>query len=233
MGVTCLILGKSGSGKSTSLRNFGEGEVGIFNVAGKPLPFRNRLASYNLKRAKVNAYGAIEQSLAKNNMRAYVIDDANYLMAFQNFALADVKGYDKFTQMAVNFEHMLEVAAQTDDDTIVYVMMHPDYDDVGNMKPKTIGKMLDNQLTVEGMFPICLVAEHDQDGYCFMTEEAGTPAKAPMGMFGETVRLDNDLKAVDDAIREYWGMGPIKAPEKKEPKKDKVRVIGRTNDSKE
>ena len=204
MGVSVLILGHSGSGKSTSLRNFEHGEVGIFNVASKPLPFRKRLDMLNKAQ-----YNQIHSSLAKNAMRAYVIDDANYLMAFQNFAKANQKGYDKFTEMAVNFERLLEAANNTDEDTIVYFLMHPDFDESGRMKPKTIGKMLDNQLTVEGMFPIVLLAYNDEGGYFFLTKSDGTnPVKAPMGMLDEGI-IDNDLKYVDTAIREYWGMKPL------------------------
>ena len=96
----------------------------------------------------------------------------------------------------------------TDDDTIVYFMMHPDYDDAGNMKPKTIGKMLDNQFTIEGVMPIVLVAFGDENGYHFMTNDTHGIAKSPDGMFAEQV-IDNDLKAVDTAIREYWQMKPL------------------------
>lgn len=204
MGVSCLILGFSGSGKSTSLRNFERGEVGIFNTAGKPLPFRKKLD----KADRCN-YGIIRESLKSNSRNAYVIDDANYLMAFQNFALAKQTGYSKFTDMAVNFEQLLEAANATNDDTVVYFLMHPDYDDAGRMKAKTIGKMLDNQLTIEGMFPIVLLADRDDSGFHFITQSDGTnPVKAPMGMFDEP-KIDNDLKAVDTAIREYWGMAPL------------------------
>ena len=211
MGVSVLILGHSGSGKSTSLRNFEEGEIGIFNVSGKPLPFRKRL-----KKLDKAMYNQIHQSLAKNALRAYVVDDANYLMAFQNFRLAKQTGYGKFTDMAVNFEQLLEAANDTNDDTVVYFLAHPDYDEAGRMKFKTIGKMLDNQLTVEGMFPIVLLAECDDDGYHFVTKSDGTnPVKAPMGMFDEAV-IDNDLKSVDSAIRDYWQMKPLKEVEKEE-----------------
>jgi len=211
MGVSVLILGHSGSGKSTSLRNFEEGEIGIFNVAGKPLPFRKKL-----KKLDKCAYNQIHMSLAKNALRAYVIDDANYLMAFQNFRLAKQSGYGKFTDMAVNFEQLLEAANDTNEDTIVYFLMHPDYDEAGRMKAKTIGKMLDNQLTIEGMFPIVLLAESDDAGFHFVTKSDGsTPVKAPMGMF-EEAKIDNDLKAVDAAIREYWQMKPLNGEETEE-----------------
>lgn len=206
MGVACLILGHSGSGKSTSLRNFNEGEIGIFNVAGKPLPFRKKLTK--LDKA---SYNQIHQSFAKNAMRAYVVDDANYLMAFQNFRLAKQTGFSKFVDMAVNFEQLLEAANSTNDDTIVYFFMHPDYDESGRMKAKTIGKMLDNQLTIEGMFPIVLLADRDDSGFHFITQSDGTtPVKTPMGMFDEAV-IDNDLRYVDAVIRDYWGMRPLVA----------------------
>lgn len=205
MGVSVLVLGPSGSGKSTSMRNFAPDEVGIFNVASKPLPFRG-----SLPKVDAAGYDVIKRGLAGNNRRAYVIDDANYLMAFENFAKAHQSGFGKFTDMAVNFEQLLEVSNfNTSSDTITYFFMHPDYDDAGRMKPKTIGKMLDNQLTVEGMFPIVLLAVHDNDGYGFLTADPGnTPVKAPMGMF-DSPRIDNDLKAVDSIIRDYWGMAPI------------------------
>lgn len=208
MGVSVLVLGPSGSGKSTSMRNFAPDEVGIFNVASKPLPFRG-----SLPKVDAAGYDVIKRGLAGNNRRAYVIDDANYLMAFENFAKAHQSGFSKFTDMAVNFEQLLEVSNfNTSSDTITYFFMHPDYDDAGRMKPKTIGKMLDNQLTVEGMFPIVLLAVHDNDGYGFLTADPGnTPVKAPMGMF-DSPRIDNDLKAVDSAIRAYWGLAPIVDP---------------------
>lgn len=202
MGIPVLILGRSGSGKSTSLRNFDEHEVAVFNVAGKPLPFRKKLPT-----AQRPAYADIEKSLQANKYRCYVIDDANYLMAFQSFALANQKGYEKFTRMAVDFERLLESALSTDADTTVYFLMHPEVDDAGYMKPKTIGKMLDNQLCIEGLFPIVLIAGRDEKGYHFRTSTNGfDPAKAPVDLFDE--RIDNDLKAVDDAIREYWQLAP-------------------------
>ena len=204
MGVSVLVLGHSGAGKSNSLRNFNEGEIGIFNVAGKPLPFRKKLTMLNKA-----AYNQIHNSLAKNSMRAYIIDDANYPMAFQNFRLAKQSGYGKFTDMAVNFEQLLEAANDTNDDTIVYFFMHPDYDDAGRMKAKTIGKMLDNQLTIEGMFPIVLLADCDDSGYHFVTKSDGTnPVKAPMGMFDDD-KIPNDLALVDAMIRDYWQMRPL------------------------
>ncbi len=206
MGVSVLILGHSGSGKSTSLRNFAPGEIGVFNVIGKPLPFRGELPKIDNP-----TYLQIDASLAKNKLRAYCIDDAGYLMQMENIERANEAGWGKYTDMQGKFAKLLKLANHADNDTITYFLMHPDYDANGRMKPKTIGKLLDEKLDVAGMFPIVLIAERTDAGYCFITQTDGsTPAKSPMGMF-EDERIDNDLKLVDTAIREYWDMQPLTA----------------------
>ena len=203
MGNLVMVIGKSGSGKSTGLRNFEPGEVGIFNIAGKPLPFRKRLP-----KADRVGYEQIKSSLRKNRLRAYVIDDSTYLMQFEAFQYAKVKGYDKFVDMAQSFEQLLEAAMATDEDTIVYFLHHPQFADDGAPKPQTIGRMLDNQLNVEGLFPIVIECTVRDGRHVFVTENDGTNiAKAPMDMLPAV--MDNDLKAVDTAIREYWQLKPI------------------------
>ena len=207
MGTCVLVIGKSGSGKSTSLRNFDKGEVGIFNVLGKPLPFRKKLDMCD----KPNYAKAIA-TLCANNMRAYVIDDSTYFMQLENFARADESGYKKYTDMAVNFERLMEAAMATDEDTIVYFMHHPQFSDDGSQRPQTVGKMIDNQLCMEGLFPIVLESAVVEGRHVFVTKNNGMNiAKAPMGMFDEDA-IDNDLKAVDSIIRDYWGMAPIVDP---------------------
>lgn len=208
MGNLIMVLGKSGSGKSTSLRNFSPDEVGVFSVAGKRLPFRSELPT-----VQHASYQRIAEILAANKRRCYVIDDATYLMQFDNFARAKETGYGKFTDMAVAFQQLLQRAAWTSEDTNVYFLMHPDENDMGGEKPKTIGKMLDEKLCVEGLFPIVIDARvvQGEDGrprHVFVTENDGTNlAKAPIDMLPPT--MDNDLKAVDEAIRDYWGMAPV------------------------
>ena len=201
MGVPVLIMGASGSGKSASLRNFQPEEIGVFNVASKPLPFRKKLNVANHA-----TYQMITAGLKKNSLRCYVIDDSQYLMAFDLFDRAKEMGYQKFTDCALNFYNLLTVIReQTSDDTIVYLLHHTDRGDDGHIKAKTSGKMLDNQLTLEGLFSIVLLAETDGNEYSFVTQSDGfTTAKSPMGMFPR--EMDNDLKAVDTVIREYWGL---------------------------
>lgn len=209
MGVSVLVLGDSGSGKSTSLRNFDEGEVGILNVMGKPLPFRKKM-----KMANHANYGTVQQALAKNSLRAYVIDDAGYLMQLENFRRAKESGYGKFTDIALNFERLIEAATQTDDDTIVYIMMHYDRDADGRMKPRTVGKMIDEKFCIEGACPIVIQSTIHDGKHVFVTKGDGmNGAKAPIDMLPDI--MDNDLKAVDTAIRDYWQMQPLSAGKQK------------------
>lgn len=201
MGVAVLILGASGSGKSTSLRNFKRGEVCVLNVAGKPLPFRGNLDVVN------NAtYESIWATLKDGEYKSYVVDDSQYLLAFEMFDRAKETGYGKFTDIALRFRNMISyVARNTSPDTIVYFLHHTEETDSGKIKAKTVGKMLDNQLTVEGLFSTVLLATTDGMNYKFVTQSDGTTtAKSPMGMFDK--EIDNDLKFVDDTIREYWGL---------------------------
>jgi energy-coupling factor transporter ATP-binding protein EcfA2 len=150
MGVPVLILGESGSGKSTSLRNFNIEEVGIFNVAGKPLPFKKKLNKYNNAR-----YEHILKSLKAPKVKKYVIDDSQYLMAFEMFDRAKETGYNKFTDVALNFRNLVQfIITGTPDDVVVYFLHHCEQTETGKIKAKTSGKMLDNQLTLEGLFSI-------------------------------------------------------------------------------
>ena len=200
MGVPVLILGASGSGKSASLRNFEPTEIGIYNVASKPLPFRKQMLLVNHV-----SYDRITASLRANKLKCYAIDDSQYLMTFDGFRRAKEKSYDKFTDFALNFYNLIQSAVlETSDDTVIYFLHHIDRDENGYIKAKTLGKMLDNQLTLEGMFAIVLLAETDGKEHWFTTQSNGmNPAKSPMDMF--PLKIDNDLKFVDTTIREYYG----------------------------
>ena len=197
-----MILGKSGSGKSTSLRNFAPDEVGVFSVAGKRLPFRSELPM-----VQHASYQRIAEILAANKRRCYVVDDATYLMQLDNFARARETGYQKFTDMAVSFQQLLQRASWTSEDTNVYFLMHPDTDEAGREKPKTIGKMLDEKLCVEGLFDVILECEVVEGRHVFYTNERGL-AKTPLGMFEEQA-VKNDLYEVERRLREFWGMAPL------------------------
>lgn len=199
MGIPVLILGESGSGKSASLRNFSTDEVKILNVASKPLPFRKKLPKIDKA-----GYKVIFDELKAPKCKTYVIDDSQYLMCFEMFQKCDETGYKKFTDTAKHFYSLIQlVINQTPNDCIVYFLHHIEQTDTGKIKAKTSGKMLDNQLTLEGLFSIVLMCQTDGKNYNFITQSNGnTTVKSPMDMF--PLEMDNDLKAVDTAIREYY-----------------------------
>ena len=200
MGIPVLILGESGSGKSASLRNFEPEDVSIFNVAAKPMPFRKKLPT----KATAN-YPEIMACIHKSQKKTFVIDDSQYLLCFEAFAKAKDTGFGKFTDMALNFYNLVQfVIKQTPPDVIVYFLHHTEADtNTGKVKAKTLGKMLDNQLTLEGLFAIVLMCTTDGKNHSFVTQSDGyTTAKSPMDMFPGVI--DNDLKMVDQTIREYY-----------------------------
>lgn len=205
MAVLVMIYGQSGTGKSTSLRNFKNEDVAVVNVSGKPLPFRGGIKPYNS-----DNYTKIMTAISKTDRKSIVIDDATYLMVNEFMRTAKQTGYQKYTDMAVSFNQLIEFAASLPDDKIVYFMGHSDQADDGREHFKTIGKMLDNYVTVEGRFTIVLKTVVQDGNYMFSTQNNGQDTvKSPMGMF-DAALIDNDLKEVDDAIREYWGINDAK-----------------------
>ena len=202
MAVLVMIYGQSGTGKSTSLRNFTNDEVAVINVSGKPLPFRSKLTTYD-----TDNYAKISSALGKIERKSIVIDDATYLMVNEFMRTAKVAGYQKYTDMAVNFNSLVAQASQLASDKIVYFLGHSDLKDDGTEHFKTIGKMLDNYVTVEGKFTIVLKTVVQDGKYYFSTHNSGQDTvKSPLGMFEDNY-VDNDLKAVDAIIREYYGIG--------------------------
>lgn len=203
MGIPVLILGESGSGKSASLRNFEASEVSVFNVAAKPLPFRKKLPCL-----PTSDYNQIMAAMQKSEKKAFVIDDSQYLMCFEAFARAKETGYGKFTDLALHFYNLIQFVIRClPPDVIVYFLHHTELDcNTSRVKAKTLGKMLDSQLTVEGLFSIVLECRTDGKKHVFTTQSDGyNTAKSPMEMF--PAEIDNDLKQVDAAIREYYDFG--------------------------
>lgn len=201
-----MILGESGSGKSASLRNFEPTEISVINVAGKPLPFRKKLSVCNTA-----DYNNICAKIKESPKKAFAIDDSQYLMCFEAFAKAKETGYGKYTDMALHFYNLVQfVIRQTPPDVIVYFLHHTDQDgNTGKIRAKTLGKMLDNQLTLEGLFSIVLLCWTDGKKHIFQTQSDGlTTCKSPMGLFD--FEIDNDLKIVDTKIREYYELGKKK-----------------------
>lgn len=213
MGVCVLVIGPSGSGKSTSLRNFTPDEIGLINVSNKPLPFRGQLPF-----ASMSGANEIKKAISGGTRRAYVIDDAQYIMSFEEMD-TKLSGYDKWNAIGYGFIGLVRHVPTLPADTIVYFLMHSEVGDDGRMKAKTLGKLIDNHYTLEGLFPVVLMANATKERHWFTTVNDGTTTvKAPMGMF-EDAEIDNDLKAVDRAIREYWSLKPL--VDKQNGKKEK------------
>ena len=204
MGLPVLILGESGSGKTYSIKNFDPDEIGIFSVEKTFLPFKK-----DFKLVKHATYTEIHQVLKEPKGKTYIIDDSQYLLVNEMFDKAKETGYGKFTDIALHFRNLIHhINHNIPDDVIVYFLHHTEIDsNTGRTKAKTVGKMLDNQLTVEGCFSIVLLTQVEGTEHFFITQSDGyTTAKSPEGMFSD-IRIPNDLKAVDTAIRDYYGIG--------------------------
>lgn len=203
MAIPVLILGESGTGKTTSLRNCTPNKFGIINVSKKPLPFRSQFKTFN-----TDDYGKIIGALKLAKAPSMVIDDSQYLMVNAFMRRSKEKGYDKYTDIANSHWNLVDfIINSLPDNMIVYLMSHIDRDQQGNEKAKTVGRMIDQYITLEGMFTIVLKT-HVQDGrYTFLTHNSGfDTVKTPLGMF-EDDEIDNDLAMVDAAIREFYNLG--------------------------
>ena len=197
--VPVLLIGKSGSGKSASMRNFKKEEIAIANVLGKPLPFKS-----NLEAPKVDDYNVILKAIEKTDKKVIVIDDANYLITNEFMGKSSVKGFDKYNEMGNNFFNLINGIKNIEGGKTVYLIMHEDTDEEGNVKPKTIGKLLDDKVNIQGMFTICLRSMYDNGNYIFRLKTNGQDCvKTPIGLFEEE-QMENDLKLVDEKIREYY-----------------------------
>lgn len=192
MGIPVLIMGKSGSGKSTSLRNFKD--AGIINVLGKPLPFRNPPKTLN-----TDNYEIILSALLKSKANSIVIDDSGYLMTNQFMKGHSTQGagnaiFNFYNNIGDGFWNLITFVINTlSYDKIVYFIMHEAENDIGETKPKTIGKMLDEKVCFEGMFTIALRSMYSNGRYIFKTNTDGTDVcKSPDGMF-DSAEIDNDV----------------------------------------
>lgn len=219
MGIPVLIIGKSGSGKSRSLKNCVGKDFGVIRVLNKPLPFREKIPG-----SICSDYAKIKTAVKSAQWpKSIVIDDAGYLITGQFMDGHNTTGkgnavFSLYNQLADDFYRMIRVIAdEAPPDRIVYVIMHEDTNEFGDIKPKTIGKLLDEKVCLEGMFTIVLRAVKGER-YMFVTQSRdGAVSKSPDDMFPE-VEIDNDLLYVDNTIREYYG---IENPKNKEQEDQK------------
>ena len=207
MSIPVLILGEPGSGKSSSLRNFERGEIGVLQTIAKPLPFRN-----TLEVASSRDFDRIRSWLRndKGHM-AMMVDDFGYLITdlFMRYSHGPEKLRDQYEVYKIigakAYNFITELMEDGFADRIVYIVMHVEKNQFGEIEPATVGKMLNEKVKLLGMVTIALMAVSDGDSHKFITN--GQPLKSPPGMFD--LEIDNDLKAVDAAIRDYYGLAPL------------------------
>jgi len=195
-----LIISKSGTGKSSSMRNLKKGQASVILASGKELPFKTELATF-VPHTYTDVFTAIE----KASSPIVVIDDANYLMSFEEMARVSEVGFGKFTQMANNMFKVFKSVIDKPTDQTFYIMAHAAETEDGTLRFKTTGKMLSDKIVLEGLTNILLTNEITAEGdFVFRVKTDGTGVKSPMGMF-DVATIPNDLVLVDNAIRKYYG----------------------------
>ena len=214
MASIVMVIGQSGTGKSTSLRNFKKGEASVINVSKKPMPF-----PCDIPVANVGNYKTIKELMLKTSSPAIIVDDCTYLLVNEYMSKSEERGFDKYTLMAKNFWELLNFCiTELPDNKIVYFLGHSEKGDDGREHFKTVGKMLDNTVVCEGYCTVVLKTQVEDGKYYFCTHNNGyDTVKTPLGMFEED-RIENDLKAVDVRMREYFKISPKAKTEN--PKKE-------------
>ena len=206
MGQLVFILGRSGTGKSYSIKNFPTDKVAIVNVQGKILPFRGGM---NIEQVSVDDSAEIIRSIEKYSKKynSIVVDDYQYVMANEFMRRAYENGWDKFTEIARHAWDIANKVRELPANIIVYILCHTDTDGEGTERLKTIGKMLDEKICLEGMSTIVLKTVVSDGKYCFVTQNSGKDTvKSPADMF-PSYAIENDLWYVDQKIREYYDLG--------------------------
>ncbi len=221
MGILAYVLGRSGTGKSYSMRNFKKDEIGVINVQGKILPFKGS-GSFDV--VNTDSSDAIVKSI-KDMAKKYktiVVDDFQYVMANEFMRRATERGYDKFTEIAKHAWDIADAVRTLPADVIVYIMCHTDTDQDGFEKLKTIGKLLDEKIVLDAMSTIVLKTAVSDGQYMFLTQNNGKDTvKSPFGMF-PSYAIDNDLKYVDEKIRSYYELGEFLSAEEMAEKDEAV-----------
>lgn len=205
MAIATLILGKSGTGKTASLRNLDPNQTLLIQSVKKPLPFK----AAGWKPVATDDYQRIANGIHKAKEMGksiVIIDDFQYVMANEFMRRATEVGFTKFTEIAQHAHYIIESALYAPDDLRVYILAHTESNDLGETKIKTIGKMLDEKISLEGLFSTVLRTNVEAGQYKFSTQNNGNDTvKSPIGLFNEQF-IDNDLKEIDQKICEYYGI---------------------------
>lgn len=215
MGTATLILGESGTGKSTSLRNLNPDDCLLIQAVRKRLPFRSsnwqewdreRKQGSIVHSDKWDFILAVISKAHSYGKKIVIIDDFQYVMSNEFMRRSEEKSFDKFTEIGRHAWEIIRAAQESPDDLRVYFLCHTEETATGRIKMKTIGKMLDEKITVEGMFTIVLRTLTRDGRYLFTTSNNGVDTvKSPMGMFSSN-EVENDLADVDKTICEYYGI---------------------------
>lgn len=207
MSIPVLIIGKSGSGKSASIRTLSPEDTALINVLGKPLPFKGKF-----DQLQSDDYDHITRAITAIKRSCIVLDDCGYLMTnmFMRGHSSAGKGngvFALYNEIGDSFWNLVETCRKLPNDKRIYFIMHEEESDTGNIKPKSCGKMVDSVVCLEGMFTICLRSMVKDGKHIFRTQSNGyDTAKSPMGMF-DSEEISNDLAMVDKAICDYYEIG--------------------------
>jgi hypothetical protein len=207
MSQLTFVLGKTGTGKSTSLRNFtAKDGIGYVTATGKPLPFKSDIPQFHAR-----SYTELTAVINQAEAPVVVIDDFNYLMSFEEFSKSSIKGYEKFTEMAVNVVNIIDIITKKETDQRFYILAHSENNDNNELRLKTTGKMVSDKFVPEGLTNQVVETAVVDGEFVFKVKTDGTGIKTPIGMFA-TDTIPNDLKVLDESIRAFYA--PVKEGKK-------------------
>lgn len=214
MAQKILIMGESGSGKSSSLRDCNPKTTAIVNPVGKPLPFRGSKHFPTLNGVTdADTIVNFMKEQADKGAKMIVIDDFQYVLAVPYMDRIKETGWDKYNDFGSNYFKIIDVCKELPDDVCVYYLTHCETLENGVTTVKLIGKLLREKITIEGLFTIVLKTGVSEGKYYFFTQNNGKDTvKSPMGMF-DSFSIDNDLAYVDAKIRNYYELDGAKSDE--------------------